>query len=136
VRPITTAVLVALLMLTAPPAGVPTAAASEAPGTEGLPAVDDILERYYEALGGREALERFETRVSTGRVVDDRPYTGPVVIHRFEAYGRPGGQWAYVEHGPDIDLAEGWNGSISWRLEDGEVTTSEERDRSKMAFRA
>jgi len=127
--------MITLLVLTAAAlAGVPVAAASDERGADEFPDVDDILERYYEALGGREALERIETRMSTGRIVDDRPCTGPVRITRFEAYGRRGGQWAYVEHGPDGDFAEGWSGSLYWKLEDDKVTTSGTRDRSKMAF--
>jgi len=81
-RPITTtiAALTAALTLVLPSAGISTALVPDGRGVDGLPTVEDILERYYEALGGREALERITTRVATGRVVDDRPYTGPVRI--------------------------------------------------------
>jgi len=133
-RSITIVVLTALLTLTAPPYAGVFATAGDGRSADELPTVDEILERYYEALGGRESLERIKTRVSTGRVVDDRPYTGPVHISTFEGYGREDGQWAYVEHASDGEFAEGWSGAVSWKLEDGEVTMSEKRDRSNMAF--
>jgi hypothetical protein len=104
------------------------------PPAQGVPTVDQVLDRYYEAIGGREALERITSRVATGRVVDDRPDAGPVGVNRFEAYGRPGGQWSYVEHTPEGDFAEGFDGSVYWKLEDGTVSTTDGPDRSKMAF--
>ena len=44
------------------------------------PGPDRILERYVQAVGGRAALERLESRIVTGRQIDDRPYRGPVEI--------------------------------------------------------
>lgn len=141
-RPMTIVLLTVALALTVPLAGLtglPDAGAAAAANHEKaradeLPTVDEVLERYYDALGGREALERIASRVCTGRVVDDRPYAGPATVHRFEAYGRPGGQWAYVEHAPDGDVGEGFNGESSWNLGDGELTHAKGANRSKLAF--
>lgn len=132
-RPLVIVVLAAILMLAA---SLPcsTNLTISAASAESPPTVEQVLGRYYEALGGRDALEDIRSRVATGRVVDDRPYAGPVIIDRFEAYGRPGGQWAYVEHAESGEFAEGWNGSLSWRLEDGEVAAFEGPNHSKMAF--
>ncbi len=105
-------------------------------GRHGTPpaSIAEVLERYYRALGGREALEGVSSRVATGRVVDDRPWAGPAKITRFEAYGGDGGRWARVEHAPEGDFAEGFDGAVAWTLEDGEVNTSTEPNRSKLAF--
>ncbi len=125
-------VLTAVLVLAA--GQVAGTAASPVQAGGGLPSVDEILERYYEALGGRDALERIHARVSTGRIVDDRPYTGPIRITRFEAYGLLSGQWALVEHRPDGDSAEGFNGAVGWKLQGGEVVMNDGAKRSKIAF--
>jgi len=45
-----------------------------------------------------------------------------------------GGQWALVEHRLDGDSAEGFDDTIAWRLEDGEVVTNDGTKRSKIAF--
>jgi len=127
-----TALVAALVFVSVSPAADARGAAPAKRGGE--PTLEQVLERYYEAIGGRDALERITTRVSTGRVVDDRPYTGPVRITRFEAYGRERGQRAYVEHLPGGDRTEGFNGETGWVFEDGEVTALVERNRSKLAF--
>ena len=42
-----------------------------------LPTVDAILDRYVQALGGRETIEKLDTRTLSGVQIDDRPYQGP-----------------------------------------------------------
>lgn len=53
--------------------GMPTAitVADEPAAAEKQPTAAEVLDRYIEALGGREAIEQLETRVCTGKLTTD-----------------------------------------------------------------
>ncbi len=70
------------------------------------PALEQVLERYIEAAGGRQALEGLESRIVTGRQIDDRPYRGPVETVPFEAWSTGPDRWEMILHRPDGDLVE------------------------------
>lgn len=55
-----------------------------------IPKVDDILNRYIEAVGGREALQRLTTRVCIGREITDLSSREHPIYERFhfEAYSK------------------------------------------------
>jgi len=62
------------------PAGAPAAAK---PGTEAAtPTADQILDRYVKAIGGREAWQKFTSRVTMGTIeVPSMNLSGTVLIH-------------------------------------------------------
>ncbi len=55
-----------------------------------IPNVEQILERYAEAMGGREAIEKLSTRICTGRVITDLSTREHPIYESgyFEAYAK------------------------------------------------
>ncbi len=98
------------------------------------PTVESILARYVEAVGGRETLEGIESRVASGRFIDDRPYAGPVVTSPFEALWKAPDRRLYVEQRGDGEYLEGLEGGSAWRLEDGDLTFPDDVARSKRSW--
>jgi caffeoyl-CoA O-methyltransferase len=98
------------------------------------PTLDKILERYIEALGGREALEKLNTRICRGQFIDDRPYTGPLKTFPFEAYSKIPDRWLIIQHHGEKMYKEGFDGEACWRLDDKGLVRDDDRARSKIAF--
>lgn len=114
-------VLAAALTLT--PAGGHAAKAPDGPpsareAAAALPAVDEILARYVAAVGGREAIERLETRVIAGRMITDLPSREPPVLEEdsLEMVGTASGLYRLRGGAEHYLYGEGWDGRVGWRL--------------------
>ncbi len=81
-------VLIPVLILTS----APSAYAGD------LPTLEQILDRYVDALGGRENLAKLATRSITGKQIDDRPYQGEPVTAELEAWADNTGCFSMVLH--------------------------------------
>jgi hypothetical protein len=80
------------------------------------PAVDAILERHIEAVGGRAALERLETRTMTGFELTDLPTWDPPVRDSvtLEIRATADGQYLVVKDGDEGRWEDGCNGTQCW----------------------
>lgn len=98
-----------------------------APGWEAkqdtLPKLEQVLERYIEAIGGREAIERLTTRVITGRLVTDLPTRQPPVYESngFVIYAKVPGRYLYVQQSARGTHRDGCDGRVCWRSAGGDV---------------
>jgi len=63
-----------------------------------LPTLEQILDRYVEALGGRENIAKLATRSITGQQIDDRPYQGEPVTTELEMWADNTGVFSMVLH--------------------------------------
>jgi len=55
---------------------------TKAPGSTAAPTVDQIIDRYIDAMGGRAAIEKITSRASLGKIeVPSMSLTGTVIIH-------------------------------------------------------
>ena len=115
--------LIPILVLSA---GAPVAAGE-------LPTLEQILDRYVEALGGREAIAKLETRTITGKQIDDRPYKGPPMETALEAWAAAG-SWAMVLHQDEGDHKEGWDGDLNWVWKTGQPVQANDYPNAKLAF--
>ena len=102
-----------LLILSAYGAGV-TAGESTA---DNLPTVEEVLQRYVKAVGGRDVIEKLTTRECTGKMITDLPSrTAPV--HRekeLTAYAKVSGSVLMIlEDSSGIEKA-GFDGQDRWR---------------------
>jgi hypothetical protein len=92
--------------------------AAPVPGTQQAPdiTVDQILERYIEALGGREVLEKLTTRFCTGKETTDLTSRQiPIYeVHQFETYSHVSGKCYYVNHTGASDFVDGFDGEVRW----------------------
>jgi hypothetical protein len=88
-----------------------------------VPTLEEVLERYVEAVGGREAIERLTTRVITGREVTDLPSRQPPVYESdgFEIYAKVPGKYLYVQQSARGTHRDGCDGRVCWRLAGGEL---------------
>jgi len=116
-------VLLAALLMTAV-----TASAGD------LPTVDEILDRYVAALGGRENILKLETRVLTGTQIDDRPFRGPPVHAALEAWADTSGRWAMALCDSAGEHREGFDGQTNWVRQPGESVRENDYRNTKLAF--
>jgi hypothetical protein len=89
-------------------------AAAERPATGGLPTADEILAKYEQALGGRAALAKINTRtVWTRRIFDEGPPSENMLLRRSK---RPGLSIMHSEalDGQFLAWSNGCDGTIGW----------------------
>jgi hypothetical protein len=98
-----------------------------------LPTLEEVLERYVEAVGGREAIERLTTRVMTGRLVTDLPAEKPPFYESvgFVIYAKlPGKYLVEYELSDSSTHRDGYDGRTCWRRPvSGEVELDAHYDR-------
>ncbi len=87
-----------------------------ASGQAALPTADQIIEKYITAVGGREAMEKVTSRVSTGSFeVPDMGLTGNVTISE----KAPNKSLAVIELGGMGVVREGSDGVTAWTEQPG-----------------
>jgi caffeoyl-CoA O-methyltransferase len=100
-----------------------------------LPAVDEILEKYIQALGDRQAIEKLETRVCRGRFIHDLNWKTP--SHEevsFEAYFHVPDKWMYSETSTEGILREGCDGKTLWTQKNNDIELLTDRKWTKLSF--
>jgi len=107
---------------------------AEKTGSDGLPSLEEILDRYVKAVGGEGAVAKIKTRVFTGREIDDRPYAGPVRVTPFKAHSALSDKWVLVWEGDKARRREGFDGKVGWRQDAKGVSLEELNHRSKLAW--
>lgn len=110
--------------------------ASEESAAESLPSLASILERYVEALGGREAIVRLETRRCSGWLVTDLPSRRPPVFEKLEmeTYSALPDRWLLVGRDSSGVLKNGFDGEVGWDQTLTELRPEPRMERGKLAF--
>ena len=100
-------------------------AANPPQGVAAAPTVEQIIERYVEALGGRAAIEKLNSREAKGTFeIAGTPLKGTV-----ESYYRAPNKFVIFTRVPGLgDIFEGYDGNVSWSLD----PTNGLRERSGM----
>ena len=102
---------------------------------EELSYLGPIIERYIEAAGGREALEKASSRKYTGRLVHDLPWHDPP--HEevpFEGYTEPPDRWIVTFRPSEEPQSMGYDGENGWRHEEDGLIPDPRMARSRMAW--
>jgi hypothetical protein len=96
--------------------------------------VDQVIGRYIEALGGRESIERLQTRILTGRMITDLPTWKPPVYENYPivVHAKPPGKSLRTHYKPGGIVTEGTNGVLSWKRDDGGVSQRDRRFPSRL----
>ena len=89
--------------------------------------VDQLLERYVAALGGRRAIEAVRTRVSRGFLVNPSGQKAPL-----EIYEKAPDRFRIVMDVPAGRSENGFDGSVAWTRQP--QTAAEERPIADVAF--
>jgi photosynthetic reaction center cytochrome c subunit len=80
-----------------------------APAAETLPSVNQILDRYVQALGGADALNKINTRIAKGsRIGAD----GVLVLE--EVYQKAPDKLLTITSYPQVVFSNGFNGTVAW----------------------
>jgi hypothetical protein len=98
---------------------------------EAVPMLEEVLERYIEAVGGREAIEGLTTRVMRGREVTDLPTRQPPVreSNDFVIYAKVPGKYLYIQQSARGTHRDGCDGPVCWRWAGGETEVDAHYDR-------
>ena len=100
-----------------------------------LPSVDQVLERYVDAVGGREAIGSKSTRVSLGRMVHDLHWRMPPhEVVPMAGYASSSGKILIVEHTSEGIRGEGFDGEVTWVQDASGVETRSDPIWPKMAW--
>jgi len=96
------------------------------------PALEEVLQRYIDAVGGREAIARLTTRVMTGRLVTDLPSRQPPVreSNRFSVYSKTPQRYLRVQQSESGTYSDGCDGQTCWSASRAEVKLDTHCDRS------
>jgi len=98
--------------------------------------VEEILERYVDAVGGREALKRLSTRVCTGKQITDLTSRQQPIYKAldFEAYAKIP-KSCYTETRSDTEnYRAGYDGNVGWVSDKDGVREDSHSIRSKLAY--
>jgi caffeoyl-CoA O-methyltransferase len=100
------------------------------------PTVASVIERYIEALGGRRAIERLETRRCSGWLVTDLPSNDPPVHEtlEMETYSALPNRWLLVGRDSSGTLKNGFDGEVGWDQNTYTVKPEPRMERGKLAF--
>ena len=96
----------------------------------------DVIDRYIAALGGREAIERLESRFCRGRLTDDLR-SRPTPFYKevdFEAYAAVPHRYRFDFHEEAFVERRGFDGRRGWIADSAGVRRDAEPIRTKIAF--
>lgn len=98
--------------------------------------VDTILDRYIRAIGGREAIEKINTRICIGRIITDlKSRQEPIYEdHHFEAYAKIPDLYYTVEYSDAGRFYSGYDGTTGWSKDRCGIKRDDYYAKSKLAF--
>jgi len=93
-----------------------------------LPAVDEILEKYLDAVGGAAAVGRIRSEVRKGTLKHGND------IFQVETYASVPGRWLFVANlGSERIERQGCNGTTAWKQSSGIVKPMDSDDRDELS---
>ena len=120
---------------------------SEAPGVENLvtgrqvaafeslPTLDSILQKYIEALGGKEAIDKIRTRKLSGELIHDFPGENPPkTVLPAEVITAAPNKWRLVLKTSTGVQQLGFDGAYGWTQDADRVLIDNRQARSKLAY--
>jgi outer membrane lipoprotein-sorting protein len=108
----------AITLLVAAAMGLTVARLSAQAPSSALPTVDQVLEKYITAIGGRDAMEKVTSRVSTGTFeIPDMGASGTITISE----KAPNKSLAVIELGGMGTMREGSDGVAAWEDQGGNI---------------
>ena len=96
-----------------------------------LPSLQEVLQRYIEAVGGSDAIAKLNTRVIEGRLVTDLPTRQPSVheSNGFWIYAKAPGKYMVIQKSAYGTRREGYDGKICWSWAGADVALDAHYDR-------
>jgi predicted O-methyltransferase YrrM len=104
-------------------------------GDPGPPTVEAILEKYIEALGGREALGGVRTRELAGELIHDYPSQSPPrTVLPAEVLAAAPGRWRLILKTSGGVQQMGYDGKSGWLQDSDRILIDDRQARSRLAF--
>jgi hypothetical protein len=104
-----------ITLLVAAAIGLTVARVSAQAPSQALPTVDQILEKFVTAVGGRDAMEKVTSRLSTGTVeIPDAGLSGSITLSE----KAPNKSLAVIELGAMGVIRDGSDGVVAWESSD------------------
>jgi hypothetical protein len=91
-----------------------TAAGATATTAEALPTVDQVLDKYVQALGGKEKIEKMTTQVMVGPRIESSGANPPSTTE-MQIYRRSPNQLMMIMATPQQTITQAFNGTTGWR---------------------
>jgi len=111
------------------------AAGRQVAAFESLPTLDSILQRYVEALGGKEAIDRMRTRRLSGELIHDFPGENPSkTVLPAEVIAAAPNKWRLVLKTSTSVQQLGFDGAYGWTQDADRVLIDNRQARSKLAY--
>jgi predicted O-methyltransferase YrrM len=111
------------------------AAGRQVAAFESLPTLDSILQRYVEALGGKEAIDRMRTRRLSGELIHDFPGENPSkTVLPAEVIAAAPNKWRLVLKTSTGIQQLGFDGAYGWTQDADRVLIDNRQARSKLAY--
>jgi predicted O-methyltransferase YrrM len=102
---------------------------------EALSTLDWLLERYIQALGGRDAIEKLTTRVCTGRFTDDLSWANPPVqTHPLKAFAKIPDKWVTTLQLSKGTEQNGFDGRVGWKQNPDRIEKDDRMSRSWLGY--
>jgi predicted O-methyltransferase YrrM len=84
----------------------------------GLPALEDILQRHIDAIGGGAALRQQRSRICRGHFRQFLNWTDPQKTEfPAEVFAGSTAKWQLAHHEKDVLYHEGFDGTVRWRVD-------------------
>ncbi len=100
-----------------------------------LSTLDWLLERYIQALGGRDAIERLTTRACTGTFTDDLSWTDPPVqTHPLKAFAKIPDKWITTLQVSKGTEQNGFDGRVGWKQNSDRIEKDYRMSRSWLGY--
>ncbi len=111
------------------------AVSQEAESSNTLPSLDQILEKYIQAVGGRRAIEKLTSRFCQGKLIHDLHWrTPPNEVVPFEAYAKIPNKSIMLEKTLQGIERHGCDGVISWEQNSESIKKQDGIKPSKIAW--
>jgi len=102
---------------------------------EELSALEQVLERYIQAVGGRTAIGKLTTRICKGKLIHNLHWRNPPYeVVPFNAYAKTPDKLVVIEHKSKGTYREGCDGNTSWKQDTDGIKQIEGVKRSKFAW--
>ena len=98
----------------APQQSLAPAAGANATTAEALPTVDQVLDKYVEALGGKAKIDKMTTQVMAGPRIESSGANPPSTTE-MQIYRRSPNQLMMVMATPQQTITQAFNGTSGWR---------------------
>jgi predicted O-methyltransferase YrrM len=112
-----------------------TVAGESAGSYEALPALPHVIDKYVDALGGRDALEKLVTRYCWGTLVHDLHWRDPPLeTVPVEIYTKTPKKWVLIKHTSEGVHRDGSDGTVGWRQGADSIERDDYLTRSKLGW--